>query len=138
MLAQRGAVAGVVVRLALLAHGLQAQQRIEEAARLAPHAGGLGEDLRLAPGVVRVQRHLAQAGGGILRGGDVEGGEAAFHGIGREQGGDIGESDAVAQGPRLRRVLERQRQDAAQGVDGAVVDVELELDGGVGLVVCLS
>jgi len=32
-----------------------------------------------------------------------------------------------------RRVVEWLRQVAAQGVDGAVVDVELELDGGVWL-----
>jgi len=94
---------------------------------------GLRHQLRLAPGVVHVLRHPAQGVAGIRDGGDVQRGEVGFHRIGREQGGDLGEGDAVAPGPGLRRVVEWLRQVAAQGVDGAVVDVELELDGGVWL-----
>jgi len=66
--------------------------------------------------------------------GNVAGGQVGFHGIARDHGGDLGEGDAGAAGPRLRCVVDRRGQHGAQGFGGLGVDVQLELVGGVGLV----
>jgi hypothetical protein len=69
---------------------------------------------------------------GVGVGGDEGDGEVGLGGIGRQQGGDLGDGDAVATEQVFRCVSGRRRRRGAQGVDEPVADVAGEGDGGVG------
>lgn len=69
-------------------------------------------------------------------GGDVLGGKVGLVGIGREQRGHVGDGGVVAAGEVLRRVGDRWRERAAEGVDDLIVGVPTELEGGVGWLGC--
>ena len=138
MLDPRGLVEGGGVGLALLACGLDAQQQRAEAARLAHHVGGLGIALVGAHGVDRAV--LFHEGQGVERlgaGGDELGGEAGLLGVGRQQGGGLGDGGVVAADEVVGGVGDRRREGGAEAVGELVVHVPRELDGEVGVLEAL-
>ena len=99
---------------------------------------GLGIALVGAHGVDRAV--LFDEGQGVERlgaGGDELGGEAGLLGVGRQQGGGLGDGGVVAADEVFGGVGDRRRERGAEAVGKLVVHVPRELDGEVGVLEAL-